>query len=72
MTREEAIANARRVAETEGWTWLAPIEATLAKRRGERGRCWVVTSNAGNRGCNVRIAIDDATGETLTRAFGPR
>jgi len=71
MTRTEAIAIAKATAERNQWTWREPVEANrrltwlLCKR-------WHVVSNADNRGCNVRIDIDDLTGDVLQAAFCPR
>lgn len=35
-------------------------------------KVWQVFSNAGSRGVNVVISLDDETGEVLEKAFWPR
>lgn len=94
MTREEAVARARAVADEEGWTWREPVSVSLeteddsgtifegavgwlSRRLGRssagRGRkVWRVLTNAGSRGVNVVVALDDLTGEVLQKAFRPR
>ena len=64
----EAVAIAQRVADARGWPWRHEVQARrtggwLAPRR------WSVTTNHPNRGDNVLIVIDDATGELLHAAF---
>lgn len=94
MTRDEAVARARAIADEEGWTWREPVSASLetvdesetifegavgwlSRRLGRssagRGRrVWRVFTNAGSRGVNVVVALDDETGEVLQKAFWPR
>ena len=96
MTRDEAIAKARAVADEEGWTWREPIHVALetasdpgetilsgllgrlsrrlGRGSGTRGgpKVWQVHTNAGSRGVNVVITLDDETGEVLQKAFWPR
>ena len=71
MTKTEAIAIAKGTAERNQWTWREPVEANRSFTLLLRKR-WHVVSNAGNRGCNVRIEIDDCTGDVLQAAFCPR
>lgn len=71
MTREEAIAIASRVAETNGWTWLEPVRGILRTPFFRRPR-WEILSNFECRGCNVFVSIDDATKSVIRSAFLPR
>jgi len=78
MTEEDAIQIAKEVAEENGWTWRGQVSASLHKPLGLAAwlfgsrSCWNVTSNAGMRGCNVRVSIDAESGEVIRKAFGPR
>jgi len=73
MTRDEAISIARAAAESEGWPWLEPIHARIERAGPLFGRrAWRIMSNSGSRGCNVIIAIDDATGHVMSRRFASR
>ncbi len=73
MTREQAIAIARRVADERGWPWTDPIHA---KRRGGwlvfGRRRWEVRSNADMIGTNVYIVVDEATQHVITAVWLPR
>ena len=72
MTEDEAIQLARSIAEQEGWPWRGTVTASRS-RRGLVGRPeWLITSNAQARGLNVRVRIDDHTGQILSREFAPR
>lgn len=71
MTESDALELARRVAAESGPLWLEPVRVTR-KRRWFRFVGWVVCSNAGGRGRNVQVEIDDATGDVLRGAFLPR
>jgi len=72
MERNEVLLIAHEVAETEGWIWLEPV-------RIEPNRCWPfgrerwdVLTNWGSRGCNIRLEIDDETGQILSKGYAPR
>ena len=71
MTENEALEIAKRVATERGWPWREPVSVTK-KRRWFRFSGWIVYSNAGFRGGNVRIEIDIATGEVIRAAYLPR
>ncbi len=71
MTKEEAIELARRTAAAENWTWRGKVDAV--RRRPLIGRpYWRIVTNYGCRGCNVRINIDDKSGEITAKGFMPR
>jgi hypothetical protein len=75
MTEAEAIAEARRVAKENGWTFFGP---GIARRSGWLSRllrggvhAWEVRAHDGI-GCNVHVVINDATGEVIEQRFEPR
>ena len=74
MTEEEVIKLAHDVALSEGWTWRGIIKTEKKQiKKGEKTPIyWRVTSNRGERGCNVTVYIDDATGNILSKGFMPR
>ena len=72
MTAEEAVETARRLAQQQGWPWLAPVEARRRRAFLLGPARWHVWSNAGTRGANVRVVIDDASGAVVERGFLPR
>jgi hypothetical protein len=72
MTREEAIAAARLTAEWEGWRWYEPVLATRKKPLFSRHRIWDIRTNARDRRCDLRIVIDDETGEVKEKRYFPR
>jgi hypothetical protein len=78
MTRDEAVAMARQIAETRGWVWHGRVAARLERRGGLLARLfgparrWHVLSNASGKGCNVCVTIDDESGEVVRASFWPR
>jgi hypothetical protein len=72
MTQDDAINTARGVAASEGWPWIEPVRARLRRRWLVGAPYWEVFSNAGSRGMNVRIVIDDRTSAVLEKGFLPR
>lgn len=72
LTEQKAIAAARLVAEAEGWMWIEPASAQLLAGGPGKPDVWYVVSNAGARGCNVRVTIADDSGEVLEQSFAPR
>lgn len=50
------------------------LSRSLGMSSGSKGgrKVWKVFSNAGARGANVVVALDDETGEVLQKAFWPR
>ncbi len=73
MTKDQAISIAKAVALKEGWPWVEPIGATKERPFVIFGRpWWHVMSNAGMRGGNVNVHIDDKTGEIRGKGFAPR
>ena len=73
ISEDDAVAIAREVAETRGWSWRGRV---VVNRR----RKWIffgelsfeVFSNADYRGGNVIVAVDAKTGEVLRAGFGRR
>lgn len=72
MTKEGAIARAKAFAEERGWTWREPVHAETYRPWFIMPLRWRVVSNYGARGMNVRVEIDDATGEVLSSNYIPR
>jgi len=66
MTKDQAVAMARRTAEEERWTWIDPPLATLRNGR------WEVFSNGCGRGAVVRVVLDDRTGAVIEKGYIPR
>src|SRR5262245_36733525 len=71
MTEADAIAAARDVAAAEGWTWREPVVAKR-ERLGDSRVVWRVVTNAGSRGCSVRVVVEDGTAHVISKAFLPR
>lgn len=72
MTREEALAKARAVAEQEGWAWTEPADATFRRAWFGKGGRWEIFSNAKGLGAKARVVIDAETGEVLEKGYIPR
>jgi hypothetical protein len=72
MTAEQANDHAKELARTRGWTFLDPVRVEPCRFWSVGRLRWRVISNCDNRGCNVRVEIDDATGEVLKENFIPR
>ncbi len=73
MTKEEAVAVAKGLAESKGWTWLEPVHCQPGARRLNKAvRTWEVHTNANSRGASMRVLIDDETGEVLESGYLPR
>lgn len=60
----DAVRIARELCENEGLEWQEPVH--VRRRR----RTWIVWTNHGKIGGNIKIAVDAATGEAR-RLFGP-
>lgn len=73
MTPEQAIAETRKIAAAHTWPLDEPVRA-YRQRHGFlwRRTRWLVVSNAGGRGCNVRVTFDDVTGEVVRKGFALR
>ncbi len=73
MTREEVVRIACLVVEEEGWPWVEPVMVTRERQFFLFGKVsWYIRTNAGNRGANVNIRVDDKTGLVLNKCFAPR
>lgn len=73
MSREEAIFVARRAATARGWTWRGRVSVWRRRKWLLFGPVrWELWSNAGMRGRNVAVVIDDKTGEVVSAQFAPR
>ena len=72
MTSDQAIDRAKAIADERGWTWREPIHAETYRPWFVLPLPWRVVSNYQARGMNVRIEIDDATGEVLSGNYIPR
>ena len=69
MTEGEAVDIARRVAAERGWVWLDPPVADYRKPLFRKTGLWEILSNGARRGTNVRVLIDDASGEVLEAGY---
>jgi hypothetical protein len=72
MTKDEAIARARAFAESQGWTWREPVHAETYRPWFVGAPRWRIVTNYGLRGGNVRIELDDATGNIIKSQYVPR
>lgn len=73
LTPAEAIERARSIARERGWPWVGAVRVSgslLAATFGPRTR--EVLSNAGRRGCNVRVVVDIDTWEVLDAVYFAR
>lgn len=70
MTDEEALATARAVALVEGWPWQEPVQVKRRRSWFFFGPpYWEIWTNADSIGSNVRIVIDETTGEVEEKRF---
>ena len=72
MSPERAISIANGVALEAKWPWIPPVRASVHRRWFVGRRYWVVWTNDGMRGRNVRVEIDDDTGRVLLKGYLPR
>jgi hypothetical protein len=71
MTESEAIAIAKVEVAKNDWSWFEPVRASQRSTL-FRGKRWKIVSNFGNRGCNVRVVIDDQDGSIIQAGYCPR
>ncbi|MDY6784810.1 MAG: hypothetical protein SW833_20080 [Cyanobacteriota bacterium] len=72
MQYRKVVALAKEIAEEKNWIWLGDVKV-VKYRKGFFGRfLWRVTTNSKCRGCNIKIVIDDETGEVIESAYLPR
>jgi len=73
MTAERAEAVAKAAAADEGWPWQDPVRVRRQRRWLFIGPTrWEVWTNADSLGSNVRVVIDDASGDVKEKHFLPR
>jgi hypothetical protein len=72
MTADEAVARAREFARQRDWTFLDPVQVRAFRPWWLGAMRWRVVSNHENKGCNVRIEIDDQRAEIVKGQFIPR
>jgi hypothetical protein len=65
LSREEAIGLAHVATEGAGLRWAEPVAAGASREEIDSHVVWTVVTNALNRGTQVRVRIDDTTGQTL-------
>lgn len=65
LSREEAIGLAHLATESAGLRWAEPVAAGATREDTDSHVVWTVVTNALNRGTQVRVRIDDTTGNTL-------
>ena len=72
MTNDDAIRIAQDVALREGWRWCWPATSRRRRRFLFWGpRRWEVRTNPQSDRDQVRILIDDATGEVCSQSYSP-
>jgi hypothetical protein len=73
MTQEEAFEAARLECSRRGWPWTPEVIVNKARRFCFVGPWyWLVVTNYPNKGGNVRITIDDLTGNVMRASFSRR
>jgi len=81
MDENSAIEKARQVAEKENWPWLEPVSASLTEEKVGKFKLfsqrpirqvWNVRTHVYKFGGNVRIKIDNETGEVIEKFFAKR
>jgi hypothetical protein len=73
VTADEALGLARATALAEGWPWQEPARERRQRAWVLFGRArWEIWTNADSMGSNVRIVIDEGTGQILEKRFLPR
>jgi hypothetical protein len=65
LSREEAIGLAHLATEHAGMHWDEPVAAGASHDEGESAVVWTVVTNALYRGTQIRVRIDDSTGNTI-------
>jgi hypothetical protein len=70
VTADEALIAARATAAAEGWPWREPVQVRRKRSWFFFGPArWEVWTNADSIGSNVRIVIDEASGEVQEKRF---
>lgn len=73
ISKEDAIASARRSAEERGWRWEQPIRVTRSRRFVLFGRVtYEIWTNAAKRGSNARFFVDGEDGSVRKARWLPR
>jgi len=72
LTDTEVLRIARVTAEEQGWPWREPVSAVFGPGGGGSPGEWHVMTNAGHRGGNVNIWINDETGTVFHKGFARR
>lgn len=72
MTADQAIAQARALAEQRGWPFLDEVRAKSFRPFWIGRLRWLVQSHHGHLGMSVRVELDDATGQVLLAGYLPR
>jgi hypothetical protein len=63
---------ARETARHEGWLWKEPVKVYRRKAWVLLGPAtWEVYSNAGQRGSNVHVTVDDRTATVVHKTYAP-
>jgi hypothetical protein len=70
LNQTEAIETAIKTTARNGWPWLGQVRA-VRKKSLFREPIWRVRTNCEERGCNVYVEIDDASGAILKALFLP-
>lgn len=66
ISKVEAVSIAHAECKRHEWAWQEPVKIQ------PRWGIWIIHTNWGYRGANVRIAIDQETGEVTEAAYLPR
>ena len=72
MTSDEAIAQARAVADANHWPWLEPLTVRRRREYWIFGHAqWLIVTHANARGGNVRVLIEDRSGKIKYAGLAP-
>ena len=73
MTEGEVVDLAKRIASSNGWPWIVPVQVKRKRRLLGLGvGYWTVLSNSDSIGCSIYLEIDDSTGAVVKCAFRKR
>ena len=72
MSETDVLATARAAVEAEGRPWQEPVRVDILPGRRGRSDIWEVLTNANMLGSNVKVWIEDQTGQVVRLWVLPR
>jgi hypothetical protein len=73
LSADDARRIAAEHAAAKGWPFSEPVHVRRRRSVPLFGAWrWIVLSNAGSRGSNVRVEMDARTGAVIASGFNPR